>query len=66
MYFTNTYMNELTTSLKDKCLEMYNAESLYILYLGPCYINERCYKGTLLQRNYRKMTIYGYFPIIPL
>ena len=30
-----------------------------------CVINELCYKGTILQRNYRKMTINGHFSIIP-
>ena len=28
-------------------------------------INVSCYKGTMFQRNYRKMTIYGHFPISP-
>ena len=28
--------------------------------------NELCYKGTILQRNNRKMTIYDHFPKIPL
>ena len=29
-------------------------------------ISELCYKGTILQRDYRKMAINGHFPIIPL
>ena len=29
-------------------------------------ISELCYKETLLQGNYRKMTIHDHFPIIPL
>ena len=29
-------------------------------------ISEQCYKWKILQSNYRKMTIHGHFPIIPL
>ena len=29
-------------------------------------INETCYKGTILKRNYGKIAIHGHFPIIPL
>ena len=29
-----------------------------------CVISESCYRGTVLQRNYRKMTMYGLFPIL--
>ena len=31
-----------------------------------CVISEPCYKGTILQRNYKKMTIpfHGHFPVI--
>ena len=36
-----------------------------LLYPNLCYKGV-CYKGTILQRNYRKMTINGHFPIIPL
>ena len=31
-----------------------------------CVISELCYKGTLLQRNQRKMAIFDHFPMIPL
>ena len=41
-----------------------------MLCLGPMEMNhvmsELCYKGLILQRNNRKMTIHGHFPIIPL
>ena len=31
-----------------------------------CVISEPCYIGTILQKNYRKITIYGHFPMTPL
>ena len=31
-----------------------------------CVISELRFKGTILQSNYRKMTMNGHFPIIPL
>ena len=40
---------------------MYIAVSLYLGYIGMDHvITEYCYKGTILQRYYRKMT-YNYF-----
>ena len=45
-------------------------QSLITLFLGSIgmddVISELSYKGNILQRNYRKMTIHGHFPIIPL
>ena len=41
-----------------------------MLYLGSIgmipLISELCLKETILQRNYRKMTIHVHFPITPL
>ena len=35
-----------------------------LCYSEDCYFyfSESCYKGTILQRDYRKMTIHGHFP----
>ena len=27
-------------------------------------ISDMCYKGTILKRNYRKITIHGHFPMV--
>ena len=49
------------------------AVPLYLYVWGPeveCVISESCYKGTILKRSYRKMTvlwvIFRHFPMIPL
>ena len=54
-----------------KCVFEFLWEPCMKLCLGSigmdCVISESCYnRGTILQRNYRKITIYGHFPIIPL
>ena len=49
----------------DTVLSLYNA--IFEVPLGmDIVISESFYKGKILQRNYRKMTIYGHFPIISL
>ena len=41
--------------------------ALYLGFKGNDHaINESCYKGARLERNYRIMTIYGHYSIIPL
>ena len=38
---------------------------LYLGFMGmDQIIRESCYNGTILQRNYWKMIIYGHFPMI--
>ena len=54
------------TGPKVKFCSIYNAVPLSGVYRKGCYvISESCYEGTIVQRNDRKRSFYGYFPIIP-
>ena len=45
---------------------LYSSVSLFIMLYLNHVLSELCYKGTILQKNYRKMTMNGHFPITPL
>ena len=57
MHFANRGSDILCSPFITLCLGSIGIDSV---------IGELCYKGIILQRNYRKMTIYGHFPIIVL
>ena len=54
--------------LQKKCLNQCGLSITLFLWSiqMDCVISELYYKGTILQRNYSKMTMIGDFPIIPL
>ena len=61
-YIMLTVIRNFNTNIDVQC------SPFIILYLVSIGMNRvisgQCYKGLILQRNYRKMTIYGQFSII--
>ena len=76
MSFNAIHENEILAKISEFTVYMYldTVQSLYNAMFGltlgsigmDCVIRESCYKGTILQKNYRKIIFYGHFPIIPM
>ena len=68
IYLINIYFDENQELTAQFIIQCSSFTTLCLCFIGMDHvISELCYtKGTILQRNYRKMTIFhGHFPIIP-